>query len=83
VPVCAKYHAENVVCPPKVRKGILTTSAVDNIDHNPSSSLAQGSFYGTGISLFQHPNAVNEGEARDGDTSLNETGYSKSSALPE
>ena len=43
------------MCPPKLRSGLFTTSAVDNIDHNPSSTTAQGSFHGTGISLFQHP----------------------------
>ena len=31
-------------------------AAVDNIDHNPSSTSAHDSFHGTGISLFQHPN---------------------------
>ena len=28
---------------------------MDNIDYNPSSTTVQGSFHGTGISLFQHP----------------------------
>ena len=39
--VCARFEAEQVVCPPKLRSGLFTTSAVDNIDHNPSSSTAQ------------------------------------------
>ena len=34
---------------------LFTTAAVDNIDHNPSSTTAKGSLHGTGISLFQHP----------------------------
>ena len=51
---CARYESEGVVCPPKL-KNVFTTAAVDNIDHNPSSTTAQGAFHGTGISLFQHP----------------------------
>ena len=52
--ICRKFEDENSVCPAKLRKGIFTTSAVDNIDHNPSSNTAKGSFHGTGISLFQN-----------------------------
>ena len=35
--------------------GVFTTAAVDNTDHNPSSTTSQGSFHGTAISLLQHP----------------------------
>ena len=38
----------------ELKCGVFTTAAVDNIDHNPSSASAHGSFHGTGISLFQH-----------------------------
>ena len=55
-------HLGNDVCPPKLRRGLFTTSAVDNIDHNPSSSTARGAFHGTGISLFQHPSKDVSGE---------------------
>ncbi len=50
-------HFERVgsVCPPTLNTGVFTTSAVDNIDHDPSATSAHGSFHGTGISLFQHP----------------------------
>ncbi len=58
------FEEEQIVCPPKLRSGIFTTSAVDNIDHNPSSTTAQGSFHGTGISLFQHPSVEFEGVDR-------------------
>ena len=34
----------------------FTTAAVDNIDHNLSSTSTNDSFHGTGISLFQHSN---------------------------
>jgi len=53
--VCQRFRVENVVCPPKMRNGLFTTAAVDNIDHNPSSGTAKESFHGTGISLMQHP----------------------------
>ena len=46
-----QFDTENVMCPPKLRKNIF----INNIDHNPSSTTAKDSFYGTGISLFQHP----------------------------
>lgn len=52
--VCELYHREGVVCPPKMQKGIFTTAAVDNIDHNPTSTAAKTSFHGTAITLMQH-----------------------------
>ncbi len=36
-------------------KGLFTVGALDNIDHNQSSTTAVSSFHGTGISLFQFP----------------------------
>ena len=41
------------MCPPNLRIGLFTT-ALDNIDHNPSSTTVRDSFHGTGISMFQH-----------------------------
>ena len=63
--VCSRYEAEHVVCPTNLRLGLFTTSAVDNIDHNPTSATAQGSFHGTGISIFQHPSKNALGEERE------------------
>jgi len=63
--VCARYESEGVVWSPKLKKNVFTTAAVDNIDHNPSSSFAKDAFHGTGISLFQHPSADATGEERD------------------
>ena len=63
--VVAKYIGDGVVCPPELRTGLFTTSAIDNIDHNPSSTTSTTSFHGTSISLFQHPTHVNEGEKRE------------------
>ena len=62
--VCEQYHRDAVVCPPNLLQGLFTTAAVDNIDHNTSSTTATGSFHGTGISLFQHPKEHNDGVDR-------------------
>ena len=35
--------------------GFLLPAAMDNIDHNPSSATATGSFHGTSICLIQNP----------------------------
>ena len=44
-----------------MRHGLFTIGALDNLDHNPSSTTAKDSFHGTGISLFQLPTVSNEG----------------------
>ena len=49
--VTAQFEKEGVVCPAKLRKDVFTTAAIDNIDHNPSSTTASDSFHGTAISL--------------------------------
>ena len=53
--VCQQFAADDVVCPPKMRKRLFTVAEVDNIDYNPSSATAKDSFHGTGISLMQLP----------------------------
>ncbi len=60
--VCEQYHSDNVVCPPNLRQGLFVTAAIDNIDHNTSSTTATSSFHGTGISLFQTPSLHNQGD---------------------
>ena len=55
--VLSKYAVEGIVCPPSLKPNVFTTAAIDNIDHNPSSTTANGSFHGTGISLFQRQNS--------------------------
>ena len=57
--VVNQYVEEGVVCPPVLRKQIFTTSAMDNIDHNPTATTASTSFHGTSISMFQHPSSDN------------------------
>ena len=41
----------------ELKGGYYTTGAVENIDHDPSSTSAHDSFHGTGVSLFQHPDS--------------------------
>ena len=60
-----RFTEEGVVCPSVLRKGLFTTAALDNIDHNPSAKTAKSSLYGTGISLFQHPTYSIRGEQRE------------------
>ena len=62
--VCNQFTLDGVVCPLKLRSGLFTTAAVDNIDYNPSSATAKDSFHGTGISLIQHPSHEFEGGDR-------------------
>ena len=50
---CQQFHREHVVCSPKMRSNVFTKSAIDNIDHNASSTTAKRSFHGTAISLLQ------------------------------
>ena len=40
-----------------MKQGLFTVGALDNCDHNPTSSTAHDSFHGTSISLFQFPSA--------------------------
>ena len=63
--VCKQFHSDHVVCPPSLRGNIFTTAAIDNIDHNPSSTISKESFHGTGISLFQHPTSDCDGVVRN------------------
>ena len=35
--------------------GLFLNAAIDNIDHDPSSTGVKSSFHGTSVSFFQHP----------------------------
>ena len=63
--VSERYESDGVVCPAHLRKGLFTVAALDNQDHNPSSSTAQGAFHGTSISLFQNVDSSHQGEMRN------------------
>ena len=62
--ICQQFHREQVVCPPQLCSHVFTTAAVDNIDHNLTSTTARDSFDGTVNSLIQHPSFVGEGTDR-------------------
>ncbi|KAG0725677.1 hypothetical protein GWK47_038125 [Chionoecetes opilio] len=62
--VCKDMKRKGVVCPVQLRFQLFTVGALDNIDHNPSSTTATGSFHGTGISLFQFPTSSNMGQSQ-------------------
>ena len=49
IAVCEDIKNKGIVCPAQLRKGLFTVGALDNLDHNPSSTTAKGSFHGTGI----------------------------------
>ena len=64
--VCQDMVEKGVVCPNQLRKGLFTLGALDNLDHNPSSTTAKGAYHGTGMSLFQAPTHSNMGCVQDG-----------------
>ena len=71
-------------CPNNLNTGIFTVAALDNLDHNPSSTTATSSFHGTVISLFQFPSEQNPGTKQNALT-INTNGTprgSKESLLP-
>lgn len=57
--MCKQFEAD---CPSTLRKGLVTVGAVDNLDHNPTSTTAQSSFHGTAISITQFPTSTDGGE---------------------
>ena len=63
--ICNRFQHEDIVYPSHLRKGLFTVGALDNINRNPSSTTAQGSFHGTGICIFQFPTTRNVGILRD------------------
>ena len=44
-----------------LRQHIFTVEALDNLDHNHTSSTANSSFHGTSISIFQFPSSRKPG----------------------
>ena len=39
--VCDQFALDGVVGPPKMRSGLFTVAAADNIDYNPSATTAK------------------------------------------
>ena len=80
----SQYHEEKVVCPLILRLNLFTTAAVDNIDHNLSSTTATTSFHGTGISLFQQPSTSAQGiDRRKEFDEITESRQKRMHPLPE
>ena len=63
--MCQQFLSDNIVCPSHLCRGISVSGALDTIDHNLSSSTAQSSFHGTGISIAQFPKKNKLGECRE------------------
>ena len=73
--VCEDFQEKGIVVPARLRRGLFTVGALDNLDYNPPSTTATGSFHGTGISFFQFPTSFNKRENQN-DIILN-TGETK------
>ena len=61
---CERFEDDGAVVPSSLSKGLFTVGALDNLDHNPSSTTSATSFHGTGISLFQMPTKIYSGQRR-------------------
>jgi len=61
----AAFQNKGVAVPSQLRHKLFTVGALDNLDHNPTSTTARGSFHGTGINLFQFPITLNSGVVQD------------------
>ena len=59
------YEEQSLVCPPSLKLNLFTTSALDNIDHNPRFTTSEDSFHGTGVSLSQHQDHKDDGLDQD------------------
>ena len=77
-----RYEHEGVICPSNFRNGLFTTGCLDNIDHNPSSTLCNDSFHGTAISVTQHITDDNVGQEREVPTIHGDISKSKMEVLP-
>ena len=50
--VAKRFEEDGFVSPVCLKKGLFSVGALDNLDHNPSSTTVTSSFQGTGISVF-------------------------------
>ena len=80
--VLQQVQRDGVVCPTQLRHGLFTVGALDNIDYNPSSTSAEGSFHGTCISLIQSPSKNKMGEHRPSVT-LSASDQGENLSLPD
>ncbi|MES9884864.1 MAG: hypothetical protein ABW185_28800 [Sedimenticola sp.] len=54
-----RFAATGVVCPSKLRSGLFVVGAMDNIDHNPSSTTAHSSFHGMALASVSYSSRQN------------------------
>ena len=59
---------------PSLKVRLFTSSAIDNLDVDPSSNTATTSFHGTALSLFQHRGSEKYGNDKQSSISLTNTG---------
>ena len=62
--VTERFEEDGCVSPACLKKGLFSVGALDNIDHNPSSTTATSSFHGTSISIFQFPKENDSGQTQ-------------------
>ena len=62
--VAKRFEEDGCVSPVCLKKGLFSVGALDNLDHNPSSTTVTSSFQGTGISVFKFPTEGNPGQGR-------------------
>ena len=53
--LCDTYQSSGAIIPVSLSADVFTTAAIDNIDHNTSSTTAADSFHGSSITVIQHP----------------------------
>ena len=83
VSVCQQSNVDGIVCRSNLRKGNFTFGALDNIDHNPSSTTAEGSLHRTGISIIQFPTQENQGICREASYVEGNVAHMQQPTLPE
>ena len=62
--ICAQFEEDGIVCPASLRFNIFSMFTVDNIDHNPRSRTATGSWHATAISVTQNIDSAHDGVQR-------------------
>ena len=74
--ICKRFEEQGVVVPLTMKTHVFITAAMDNLDHNPSSTSAKNSFHGTAITLTNHLSSLCLGHAQ------NSINYSNDSTVP-
>ena len=77
----ARYNSKEIVCPSRLKFGVVTTVAIDNIGQSTSSMTATTSFHGTDISITQHPLASDDIEQEP--LQIKESSNTKLDSLPQ